>query len=206
MLGTSQSFSGLNQRIDEALGGAGIYARLQESLQSNTTTAQEAYNALQDKLSKFAEQVYKGEIKQSEAEQKYNELVAQAANKYAQDTDGLAELYEKNISSLASSIYANNQNQKERISKQAYIAEASDKMSEAYRQVAQQKANNAIQSAQSFISKGYRTYSNGMNLDYSKQVQYYMKQMNDKDSYYAYGNNYKQIIDSFNSMATAKNL
>lgn len=162
MLGTSQANQQMLQNLDATIGASST--NLQDSLLANKEHAQEQYNSLAEFLSKTAEQIYKGEIKQSEAEQKYNEAVTKAANKYAQETEGLDTVYNYRIASLATSIYDNNQKQKAVVDKAAQVAAASDELSARYIDRARQNAQATINSAGLLGYTVYATQNNYADL------------------------------------------
>lgn len=184
MLGTSQANQQIIQNLDATLGATS--STLQDSLLANREHAQEQYNSFAEFLSKTAEQIYKGEIKQSEAEQKYNEMLAKAANSYAQKTEGLDVIYNNRKAALATSIYENNERQRMLIDKAAQVAAASDEMSARYVQRAQANANATIASA------GINGYNLHMNTtDYSSLIRDYFS---NADAY-KYVDNYLQNLN-----------
>jgi hypothetical protein len=179
MLGTSQANQQMLQNLDATIGASS--ANLQDSLLANKEHAQEQYNSLAEFLSKTAEQIYKGEIKQSEAEQKYNEAVTQAANKYAQSTYNLEENYNLSVGKLASSIYKNNKQSKALIDRAAKVASTADEVAQAYVKAAERRAQATISSAS---YSGYTVYTKS--TDYSdilKQFFKYNSTIKDADSF-----------------------
>ena len=192
MLGTSQHNQRTIQNIDNQLSSS--QAKLKESLIGNEQAAHETYDSLYDYLSKTAEQLYKEDVKRQEAEENYNKVVAEK-DELNRVINGVTDIrYAGAVSTLASSIYKNNQSKKALVNKAALLAETADKLNEAYLEKARRNANATINSAG---IHGYTAIATQVNLGFN--IAEVLGRITSDQAFDTYTKTYQELIATMNS-------